>query len=131
LNPLNTKLSPGGSSGGCAALIAAGGSILGVGTDIGGSLRIPAHFCGIAGMKPTSTRMSHQGFRSTGLVMVPGNYNDKMEMRSLLSSKLFFSLWLEWISCTEFQDVDLCIPITVLKWDFVSVGSECSTFALE
>lgn len=71
LNPLNSKLSPGGSSGGCAALIAAGGSLLGVGTDMGGSIRIPAHFCGIAGMKPTMLRMSSQGFRNAGTVMVP------------------------------------------------------------
>ncbi|XP_035705299.1 fatty-acid amide hydrolase 1 isoform X2 [Folsomia candida] len=71
LNPLNLKLSPGGSSGGCATLIAAGGSILGVGTDVGGSIRIPAHFCGIAGLKPTMPRMTQQGFRTSGAIMVP------------------------------------------------------------
>ena len=49
--------SSGGSSGGEGALIAAGGSPLGIGTDIGGSVRYPAHFCGIHGLKPTSGRV--------------------------------------------------------------------------
>ena len=54
LNPYNSKLSSGGSSGGEAALLAMGGSILGIGSDIGGSIRGPAGFCGIYGFKPTS-----------------------------------------------------------------------------
>src|SRR4051794_30259917 len=48
-NPYNLERSPGGSSGGQAAIIAAGGSPMGLGTDIGGSIRIPATSCGIAG----------------------------------------------------------------------------------
>ncbi|RMG64016.1 MAG: amidase [Chloroflexi bacterium] len=55
-NPWDVARTPGGSSGGEGALIAAGGSPLGLGTDIGGSLRLPAHFCGIASLKPTSLR---------------------------------------------------------------------------
>lgn len=55
-NPWNLARSPGGSSGGEGAIIAAGGSPLGIGTDIGGSVRIPAAFCGIASMKPTQGR---------------------------------------------------------------------------
>lgn len=54
LNPHNTSLSAGGSSGGEAALIAMRGSILGIGSDIGGSIRGPAAFCGIYGFKPTT-----------------------------------------------------------------------------
>jgi amidase len=54
LNPYNIRLSAGGSTGGEAALIALRGSILGVGTDIGGSIRGPAAFCGIYGFKATS-----------------------------------------------------------------------------
>ena len=53
LNPHNTDLSAGGSTGGEAALIALRGSVLGVGTDIGGSVRGPSGFCGIYGFKPT------------------------------------------------------------------------------
>ncbi|KAH4161918.1 amidase [Parastagonospora nodorum] len=54
LNPFNIHLSAGGSSGGEAALIAMKGSVLGVGTDIGGSIRAPSAFCGIYGYKPTA-----------------------------------------------------------------------------
>ena len=60
-NPWNLACTPGGSSGGEAAIVAAGGSALGLGTDIGGSVRIPAHFCGVAALKPTSGRLSMIG----------------------------------------------------------------------
>jgi fatty acid amide hydrolase len=61
LNPWNAGRTPGGSSGGEAALIATGASPLGLGTDIGGSVRIPAAFCGIASMKPTAGRCDDMG----------------------------------------------------------------------
>ena len=57
-NPWDPERTPGGSSGGEAAIIAACGSPLGLGGDIGGSLRGPAHFCGIATLKPTSRRLT-------------------------------------------------------------------------
>ena len=60
-NPWNQERAPGGSSGGCAAIIAAGGSALGMGSDIGGSIRNPAHACGIHGFKPTSGRLTMLG----------------------------------------------------------------------
>lgn len=52
-NPYDPDRTPGGSSGGEAAIIATNGSPLGLGSDGGGSIRVPAHFCGIAGIKPT------------------------------------------------------------------------------
>ncbi|XP_061593608.1 vitamin D3 hydroxylase-associated protein-like [Cololabis saira] len=61
VNPHNAQKTSGGSSGGEGALIGGGGSILGIGTDIGGSIRIPSSFCGICGFKPTSGRLSSQG----------------------------------------------------------------------
>ncbi|XP_066521738.1 fatty-acid amide hydrolase 1 [Hoplias malabaricus] len=64
VNPCNLQKTSGGSSGGEAALISGGGSILGLGTDIGGSIRIPASFCGICGLKPTSNRISLRGLNS-------------------------------------------------------------------
>lgn len=64
-NPYDPSRSPGGSSGGEAAIIAAGGSPFGVGTDIGGSVRDPANFCGIAGIKPTSHRVPDTGVLSS------------------------------------------------------------------
>ncbi|KAL5005500.1 hypothetical protein ScPMuIL_018956 [Solemya velum] len=60
-NPYDISRTPGGSSGGEGALIGAGGSLLGIGNDIGGSLRIPAAFCGIYSLKPTSGRITLHG----------------------------------------------------------------------
>ena len=60
-NPFDSQRTPGGSSGGEACLIAQGGSILGIGSDVGGSLRIPAHFCGITALKPTTGRLCERG----------------------------------------------------------------------
>ncbi len=56
-NPYDLSRTPGGSSGGEATLIAAGGSPLGLGSDSGGSLRLPAHNCGIVTIKPTAGRV--------------------------------------------------------------------------
>ncbi|WWD20966.1 hypothetical protein CI109_105445 [Kwoniella shandongensis] len=61
VNPYNAKLTAGGSSGGEGALVGGGGSPLGIGTDIGGSIRNPAANCGIYGFKPTSLRLPKAG----------------------------------------------------------------------
>lgn len=60
-NPWNVAHSSGGSSGGEAAAIAAGLSAGGIGSDGGGSIRVPAHFCGICGLKPTPGRIAATG----------------------------------------------------------------------
>jgi amidase len=60
-NPYDLSRTPGGSSGGEGAITAAGGSPLGLGSDGGGSIRIPAHCCGIVGIKPTSGRVPRTG----------------------------------------------------------------------
>ncbi|XP_036611348.1 vitamin D3 hydroxylase-associated protein-like [Trichosurus vulpecula] len=64
LHPQNPKKTPGGSTGGEGALLASGGSIIGFGTDTGGSIRIPSSFCGIYGIKPTGFRLSYNGINS-------------------------------------------------------------------
>lgn len=65
-NPYDLERSVSGSSGGEAAIIAAGGSAFGLGTDSGGSIRDPAHFCGLAALKPTA-----------GLIPVTGVLDDE------------------------------------------------------
>lgn len=60
-NPYDLSRTPGASSAGEAAIIAAGGSPLGLGSDSGGSIRFPAHCCGVAGLKPTTGRVPLTG----------------------------------------------------------------------
>ncbi len=62
-NPWDLERAPGGSSGGEAAIIAAGGSPLGLGNDLGGSIRFPAHSVGICGIKPTVRRLTNADVR--------------------------------------------------------------------
>ena len=73
-NPWNPARTSGGSSGGEGAIIAAGGSPLGIGTDIGGSLRVPATFNGVASLKPTSGRTPD-----------PGRYSIPIGQRAVVS----------------------------------------------
>lgn len=60
-NPYDPSRTPGGSSGGAAAILAAGGSPFDLGSDYGGSIRLPSHCCGTAGIKPTSGRVPRTG----------------------------------------------------------------------
>ncbi|CAH8490320.1 unnamed protein product [Dicrocoelium dendriticum] len=75
-NPLDLNRSPAGSSSGEAALIGGGGSVFGLGTDLGGSIRLPAAMCNIVGFKPTPGRLSQLGMfkihRLTTVTSTPG-----------------------------------------------------------
>jgi amidase len=70
-NPYDLDRTVGGSSGGEAAAIAACLSPIGIGSDSGGSIRVPAHFCGVASLKPTSGRVP-----ATGALNLPGGLSD-------------------------------------------------------
>lgn len=60
-NPWNANYSCGGSSGGEGAILAMDGSAIGIGSDIGGSLRIPTSYCGIYSLKPSHERVNARG----------------------------------------------------------------------
>jgi len=60
-NPWNIERTPGGSSGGAAAALAAGMTPFDIGTDLSASIRLPAHFCGVCGLKPTEQRVPLTG----------------------------------------------------------------------
>jgi len=92
-NPWNLDRTPGGSSGGEAAAIAAFCSAGGIGSDGGGSIRIPAHFCGIAGLKPTPGRIPATGHfpamtNPIGLLSVAGPLARSAEDLRLLFAAL-------------------------------------------
>ena len=94
-NPWNLNYTAGGSSGGSAAAIAAGLSPLELGNDFGGSVRQPAHFCGVYSLKPTDRRISSRGVipevpgcpKCIRQVMTVGCF-----ARSVADLRLFFSL---------------------------------------
>jgi amidase len=94
-NPWNIEYTAGGSSGGSAAAVAAGLSPLDIGNDLAGSVRQPAHFCGVYGLKPTDRRISTAGM----IPEVPGMPYCLRQMmtvgcfaRSLEDLRLYFSL---------------------------------------
>jgi amidase len=74
-NPYNEDYTCGGSSGGEAALLAMDGAAAGIGSDIGGSLRIPTAYCGIYSLKPASGRVSYFGAKSEDIFISPRTFH--------------------------------------------------------
>jgi amidase len=72
-NPYDISCTCGGSSGGAAAIVAAGGIPFDIGSDTGGSIRLPSHCCGTAGIRPTSGRVPR-----TGHILPPGGALDSL-----------------------------------------------------
>ncbi|KAJ8279406.1 hypothetical protein COCON_G00064720 [Conger conger] len=106
VNPHNTQKTSGGSSGGEAALIAEGGSILGLGTDVGGSIRIPASFCGICGFKPTANRLSMRGSSSCS----PGQKTVKASLGPLARDVSSLALCMKALLCEHMFALDPSVP---------------------
>lgn len=117
-NPYNLAYSPCGSSSGEAAIIAAGGSPLGLGSDSGGSIRQPAHACGIAGLKPTTGRLP-----LTGHFPWIGAMNDP---RTTIGPMARFvedlALALPILCGVDWRDASV-IPMSLADWRAVDVGS--------
>src|SRR5471030_3426911 len=93
-NPWDLERTPGGSSGGEAAAIAAGCSPGGLGSDAGGSLRIPAHFNGVCGLKLTQGRVPLTGqypLERTGLIHMTSAYGVMVRIPSMCRSRM---IWL-------------------------------------
>lgn len=105
-NPHDLGRSPGGSSGGEAAAIATGSSVCGLGTDIGGSIRVPAHFCGIFGLKPTVDRISLRG--SNGAV--PGQEIVRAQMGPMARSAADLALLMRALDPRQQALVDPAVP---------------------
>ncbi|MEN9840247.1 MAG: hypothetical protein RL376_47 [Verrucomicrobiota bacterium] len=91
-NPYKLGYQPGGSTGGGASIIAAGGSAFDIGTDFGGSIRGPAHFCGITGIKPQMGRVPR-----TGHIVGYGGYFDPYQVIGPMA---------RWV-----EDLDLILPL--------------------
>lgn len=123
-NPWDLSRTPGGSTGGEAAILAAHGSALGLGTDMGGSIRVPAAWCGICGLMPTARRLPTTGtFQNfdwlEAITLVPGPMARSVEdldlaMRALLSTPQ---------GMTERQRVDHEFNVPEVRWrDFREVS---------
>ncbi|GMT26002.1 hypothetical protein PFISCL1PPCAC_17299, partial [Pristionchus fissidentatus] len=120
-NPHKKGRTPGGSSGGESAIIAAGGSLLGIGGDVGGSIRIPAHYAGIAGIKPSHLRFS--SMHTTG--SVPGrpliNSSDGPLAPSIdTCAEICKMMW----STTWHSDYDSYVPPVLWRDDLYQEGKK-------
>ncbi|KAL8698746.1 MAG: hypothetical protein Q9224_001715, partial [Gallowayella concinna] len=112
VNPYNRELTSGGSSGGEGALLGLRGSCLGIGSDIGGSIRSPSANCGLYGLRPSSYRVPVEGWIGTmaaqeGIIGVMGPLSTSLEgvklfMKTVLSAKP----WLEEPSCLPMPWMD-------------------------
>ncbi|CZR69026.1 related to general amidase [Phialocephala subalpina] len=107
-NPYNTDLTPGGSSGGESALIGCGGSVLGMGGDIGGSIRCPAANVGIYGFKPTPGRIAKQGSKNA----ITGQEGIMATQGPMSSSRSGLDLFMQtYLSYSPWIKDDYLVPI--------------------
>ena len=106
-NPWNADHTPGGSSGGGAAAIAAGLSALELGSDIGGSIRVPAHYCGVFGHKPTWGLLPMRGHALAG----PGAPTDISVIGPLARSADDLAISLDVLAGPDPEETDLRLTL--------------------
>ena len=113
--PIRLQRSPGGSSSGEAAIIAAGGSPIGMGSDSGGSIRLPAHYCGMAALKPTAGRVPSTG----GYGLVGGMSDPRSQVGPM--ARYVDDLWLLLPSSAGPDGVDSgVVPMPIAKRTWAS-----------
>lgn len=105
--------SPGGSSGGEGALVSMRGSPLGIGTDLGGSVRLPAGWCGLYGFKASTQRMSKRGHAGA----LPGVDLIKATCGPLARSFDTIEFWLEIVTSNpRLWDLDIKVRVSKRSW---------------
>lgn len=117
-NPYNLAYSPCGSSSGEAAVIAAGGSPLGLGSDSGGSIRQPAHACGIAGLKPTTGRIPLTGH----FPFISAVVDTRTTIGPMARYVEDLALALPLLSGADWKDASV-VPMPLADWRAVDVGT--------
>lgn len=109
-NPCSTRLSPGGSSGGESAMVAMHGSAIGIGSDIGGSIRCPAAFTNVFGLKPTTKRLSSMNGVSGGRGQESIPSTEGPIARSIQDLEYFMNIYLNEGKPSEYDPSSLVIP---------------------
>ncbi|KAF7794086.1 hypothetical protein EIP86_005216 [Pleurotus ostreatoroseus] len=123
-NPHNTKYAPGGSTGGEAALLAYGGSRIGIGTDVAGSVRAPAHYSGIYTIKASMHRFPKNGNNTSmpGQIGVPAVYSPMTRTLGDLET-----VWRAIVSMKPWQYDHSCLP---LPWREVDLSGKKLKFGV-
>jgi len=138
LNPVNNSKVPGGSSGGSAAAVADGIAVAALGTDTGGSIRQPAAYCGVVGMKPTYGRVSRYGITAYSSSLdqcgpITQNVEDAAILYDIISGndpKDSTSANVEYDAVTPKLDSDRKLTIAVID-NFVEQASPAIKAAFE
>ena len=115
-NPFDQSCTCGGSSGGAAAILATGGAALDVGSDTGGSIRVPSHFCGTAGIKPTAGLIP-----KTGHILPLGGIVDAMTQLGPMARRVEdLALTLPVLAGVDWHDPSV-VPMPIRNFRDVSV----------
>ncbi|THG95788.1 hypothetical protein EW026_g5923 [Hermanssonia centrifuga] len=117
-NPHNSKYSPGGSSGGEAALLAYGGSRIGIGTDVAGSVRCPAHYSGVYSIKASMHRFPKTGNGTSipGQIGIPATYSPMTRTLDDLGT-----IWKAIVGMKPWEYDHSCIPLPWRDFAFTEV----------